>query len=192
MPSWSSPVDFTLFICTQSSQNKVVNVTVTPMTPHSLPYRRHILLSGRKAQLYIAHHHSLKYVVFLLDFLLDASVPSIFYVFLTKLIGAQVVLVAAEPVCVSPPPPPPFASLFCSFNILETFIVAYYTDARVLPSCIRITQLILSTLHNYSSICKFLVSHRVFWDQSFSLKVLFQKPQKEQQDVTDFTFHAGD
>lgn len=75
---------------------------MTPVTPHSLPYRRRILLSGKKAQLYIAHPHSLKYVVFLLDFLLDASVTSIVYVFLTKPIGAQVVLVGAEPVCLPP------------------------------------------------------------------------------------------
>lgn len=140
----------------------------------------------KKAQLYIALAHSLKYAVFLLDFLLDASVPSIIYAFLAKFVGAQVVLVGSR-AC-----PPCLLLLVFSFNIVETFIVAFYTDAHVLPSCIRITQLILSALHNYSSICKFLVSHRVFWDLSFSLKVLFQKPQKEQQDVTDFTFHAGD
>lgn len=77
------------------------------MTPQSFPDKRRILPSSKKAQLYIAHAHSLKYAVFLLDFLLDASVPSVVYVFLKKLIGAQVVLVAAEP---APCPPSPFAS----------------------------------------------------------------------------------
>jgi len=85
-------------MCTQNSKNKVFNITVTPMTPQSLPHRRSILLSSRKSRLYIACARSLKCAVFLLDLLLDASVPSIVYVFLTNLGGAQVVLLAAEPV----------------------------------------------------------------------------------------------
>lgn len=89
-------------------------------------------------------------------FLPYASLPFIIHMFLTKLIGDKVVVLTAETV------PPVYLSFFCCSSILETFIVAYYTDAHALPSCIRITQLILSTLHNYSSICKFPISHRVF------------------------------
>lgn len=113
-----------------------------------------MLLLSKEAKMYSLQAHSLKCVVFLFA----GIFPSPIFVFLTKVVSAQAILVAAGPVL----PTPHLLFLFCSLNILETLIVAYYADARVLPICIRITQLILSTLHNYSSICKFLISHRVF------------------------------
>lgn len=127
---------------------------MTPLTLQSLLYKRCMLLPSKEAKMYSVQAHSLKCVVFLLD----GNFPSPIFVFVTKVVNAQAILVAAEPV----PPTPHSLLLFCSLNILETLIVAHYPDACVFPICIRITQLILSTLHNYSSICKFLISHRVF------------------------------
>lgn len=57
-----------------------------------------MLLSSKKAQLFIAYGSSLKYAIFLLDFLLDTSIPSIICVFLAKIVGVQVVLLVAQPV----------------------------------------------------------------------------------------------
>lgn len=63
-----------------------------PWLPSLFPTRDVYFFQVKRIDLYIAHAYSLKYAVFLLD----ASLPSIIYVFLKKLVGAQVVLVAAE------------------------------------------------------------------------------------------------